>query len=716
MHISTLALALLALSLTLACASHETSASANATGPEALPAPPRAPEIPERLEIHGDVRIDEYYGLRNRDDPRVIEYLEAENAYTQAATAHLAPLREALYREMVGRLKEDDQSVPYRYRGNWYYTRTRKGAQYPIHCRRRGSLDAPEEVLIDENELARGHEGYFDVGRTAVSPDGNLLAFAVDTVGRRFYTIRFRDLVNDVELADRLVDVTGNLVWANDGRTVFYTRQDPVTLRSYQVYRHVLGTDPAEDTLVFQEDDETFRCYLRKSKDERFVLIGISQTMADEWRYLDADRPEGEFRVLLPRRRGHEHSVEPFGDHWYFVTNDGARNFRVVRAPLDRPTPEAWEELLPGSEDVLVQSIDVFRDFLVVRERSDGLTRLRVRRWDGAGEHFVAFDEPAYSIWPSQNREVDTDELRFVYSSLTTPPSTYAYDMRTRGRTLLKREEVGGGYDPALYRTERIWAPAPDGVRVPISLVYRRDARRPGGNPCLLYGYGSYGASMDAGFRSDIISLLDRGFVYAIAHVRGGSELGRHWYEDGRLLKKKNTFTDFIACAEHLVESGYADRGRLFAMGGSAGGLLMGAVANMRPDLFRGIVAQVPFVDVVTTMLDDDIPLTTAEFDEWGDPKDPEFYRYILSYSPYDNVRAQAYPHMLVTTGLWDSQVQYWEPAKWVARLRAKKTDDHLLLLKTNMEAGHGGRSGRYRRYEDTAFVYAFLIDLAERG
>jgi len=701
--------------LAAGCAARAASTGEPSAAPVAVAAdaPPVAPRLPKQLQAHGDVRLDEYHGLRERDDPRVLAYLEAENEYTEAMTAHTAALQEELYQELVGRVRQTDESVPYLEDGFYYTTRVVEGQEYAVHCRKRGSLDAPEEVLLDGNALAEGHGGYFAIGRLVVSPSTNLLAYSLDTVGRRFYTVRFKDLTTGRVLADAIPDVTGDLVWANDDRTVFYTRQDPVTLRPYQVFRHVLGAGPASDELVYEESDDTFRCGLSKTRSKRFILIGCSQTLSNEYRTLDADDPEGEFQVFLPRERGHEHRLDHFGQHFYLRTNDGAENFRLVRTPVGQHGREHWEEVVPHRPDVLLQGFELFQDHLVVSERRQGLLHIRIRPWSGADEHELDFGEPAYSAWPSDNHEVATRVLRYSYSSLTTPRSTYDYDMETRTKTLLKRDEVLGGFDPADYRAERLYATAADGERVPISLVYRHDRRGAQPLPFLLTGYGSYGASSDASFSADRLSLLERGFGFAIAHVRGGQELGRRWYEDGKLLHKKNTFTDFIACAERLVAAGLTAPDRLYAQGGSAGGLLMGAVANMRPDLFDGIVAAVPFVDVVTTMLDDDIPLTTAEFDEWGDPRDPLYYEYMLSYSPYDQVRAQDYPNLLVTTGLHDSQVQYWEPAKWVARLRSLKTDSNLILFKTNMEAGHGGPSGRYRRYRETAFQYAFLLDLA---
>ena len=680
-----------------------------------IPRPPVAKVVPERLETHGDVRVDDYHWLRQREDPEVIAYLEAENAYTRALMAPTEGLQEELYQEMVGRVRQDDSTVPWALGDYLYYTRYEEGKQYPLHCRRKGSMDAPEEVLLDVEAMAPG-QGYFSVGRWEVSPGGGLLAYGVDTRGRRFYTIEIKDLERG-RVLERIPDVTSNIVWAEDDRTLFYARQDPETLRSYQIWRHRVGTDPARDVLVYQEDDETFGCRISKTRSREYLLIGSSQTLTTEYRALEADDPIGEFRVIEPRERGHEYHVDHHGEHFYLRTNLDASNSRLVRAPVDRPGREHWEEVLPHRGDVLLQGIELFRDHLVVRERRDGLVRLRIRPFSGEGEHEIDFSEPAYSARPRSNREFDTAVLRIGYSSLTTPDSVYDYDMRTRERKLRKRQEVRGGFDPLHYRAERLWAPAPDGTRVPISLVGRRRAEPGGPRPVLLYGYGSYGASMDARFRPNVLSLLDRGFCFAIAHVRGGQEMGRHWYEDGKLLRKLNTFTDFIACGEHLVEQGYARPDGLYAMGGSAGGLLVGAAVNMAPELFAGVIAEVPFVDVVTTMLDASIPLTTSEWDEWGDPRDPTYYHYMLSYSPYDQVEAQAYPHLLVTAGLHDSQVQYWEPAKWVARLRATKTDDHRLLFKCDMEAGHGGVSGRYRQYRDQAFQYAFLLDLeAEAG
>jgi oligopeptidase B len=669
---------------------------------------------PHRLEQHGHVRMDEYYWLNQREDTAVIRYLEAENAWTDVVMGHTKAFQDTLFEEIKGRILQNDQSVPYRLNGYWYYTRFEEGKEYPIYCRKRGSLDGAEEVMLDVNALAQGH-GFYQVSGVQVSSGNNLLAYAVDTVGRRIHTIRFKDLATGRDLPDAVPNVTSNIAWAQDNRTLFYTRQDSATLRWDRIYRHTLGTDAARDALVYTEPDETFNAFVFRTKSRRYVVIGSTHTLSAEYRFVDASRPTGPFTVIQPRERDLEYSVEHFGDHWYIRTNLDAKNFRLMRAPVAQPGKAHWEEVIPHRAAVLLEDFEIFRDYLVLSERERGLVRLRVKPWTGAGEHYLDVSEPAYYAYTTQNPEFDTRTLRYAYTSLTTPNSTFDYDMASRGRTLLKRDSVLGGYDPARYEAKRLYARATDGVEVPISLVYRRDLRRGGAQPLLLYGYGSYGFSTEATFSATRLSLLDRGFVFALAHVRGGQEMGRAWYEDGKLLKKMNTFTDFIAAGDHLVGAGYTSPAMLYAQGGSAGGLLMGAVVNLRPDLFHGVVAQVPFVDVVTTMLDASIPLTTSEYDEWGNPNDSTYYRYILSYSPYDNVTRRAYPNLLVTTGLHDSQVQYWEPAKWVARLRALKTDGNRLVLKTNMEAGHGGASGRYQRYRETAFVYAFLIDLARQ-
>jgi oligopeptidase B len=690
---------LLAASLAFACA-------------QPGPTPPVAQKKPQTLEAHGDVRVDDYYWLGERTNPEVLAYLEAENAYTDAVLVDASGLRSELFEELKNRIEPDDSTVPARYNDYYYLTRYEGDLEYPIYCRRAGSPDAADEVILDVNKVAEGNT-FCSVSNVTVSPDAALLAWAVDTVGRRKYTIRVTDLDTGQELEDVLTDVTGDLAWANDNRTLFYTRQDPETLRSYQVWRHVLGADQGADALVYEESDPTFGVDVSKTRSEKYILIQSDQTLTTEYRFLDADDPAGEPQIIAPRERGVEYSVDHAGDRFIIRTNLGAENFRLMEAPVASPGRADWIELLPGREDVLLEGVEAFQDFMVVTERRDGLRHLRIIPWVGDAEIEVAFDEPTYVTWVDENDEFDTSVLRYGYSSLNTPETIYDLDLVTGERTLMKQEQIRGGFDPANYVVERLMAPARDGVEVPVSLVYRKGLPRNGTSPLLLYGYGSYGYSMEAGFRPDVVSLLDRGFVYAIAHIRGGQEMGRWWYEDGKLLNKKNTFTDFIDCGRYLVAEGYTAPDRMFAKGGSAGGLLMGAVANMAPELFAGIIANVPFVDVVTTMLDDSIPLTTGEFDEWGDPKDEVYYDYMLSYSPYDNVVAKDYPALLVTTALEDSQVQYFEPAKWVAKLRAMKTDSNPLLFTCEMSAaGHGGVSGRYKRYEETALEYTFILEV----
>ncbi len=675
--------------------------------------PPIAQPNPVTLEKHGHTRIDPYYWLNDRENPDVIAYLTAENDYTEAVMSHRKQLEHDLFEEIKGRIKQTDLSVPYKLDDYFYYTRFEEGKEYPIFCRKKESLDADEQIMLDANVLAEGHE-YFAIGGMAVSFNQNLLAYASDTQGRRIYTIHYKNLDTGELLADSMTGVTGNMAWANDNQTLFYSKQDPATLRSHQICRHALGDDPSNDAIVYEEKDETFSTAVFKTKSKRYVMIASQQTVSSEYRYIGADHPTEEFTVFVPRARNHEYDVEHDQDSFYILTNWQAKNFRLMKTSVEQTDQAHWQEVIPHRDDVLLESFELFRDYLVLEERKHGLTNLRVIPWSGDGEHYLDFGEPTYLAGIGENPDFNTPLLRFGYTSMTTPNSVFDYNMETREKVLLKQEEVLGGFDREKYCTERVWATATDGVQVPISLVYQKGCNKDGNNPLLLYGYGSYGACMDANFSSPRLSLLDRGFVFAIAHIRGGEELGRHWYEEGKLLHKKNTFTDFIACAEHVIAQGYTKPEKLFAMGGSAGGLLMGAIVNMRPDLFNGAVAQVPFVDVITTMLDPNIPLTTGEYDEWGDPNHKESYEYIMSYSPYDNVQAKAYPHLLVTTGLHDSQVQYWEPAKWVAKLRTMKTNGNRLLLKTNMDAGHGGASGRFRRYKELAFVYTFLLDLVE--
>ncbi|MEM9657116.1 MAG: S9 family peptidase [Planctomycetota bacterium] len=692
---------------------------------ESTPIPPRADVRPHELAAHGDVRTDNYFWLRERDDPQVLDYLRAENDYYQAMTAGARQLEQRLFEEIKARDKQTDVSVPIR-RGDYvYYTRTEDGKQYAIHCRRRADDEqADEEILLDVNELAAGRP-FTRLFGTHVSPDQNLLAYAVDTVGRFVPEIRFRDLTIGKDLPDRLANGGwGKVAWADDNRTVFYVKKDLQTLRAYQVYRHRLGSDPETDELVYEEDDDTFGVAVWRTRSEKYIVVASRQTLTTEYRFLDVDAPDGEFRLFLPRARGHEYHVHHGGDRFYIRSNDGAENFRLFSTPADDTRREAWREEVAPRDDVLLADVLAFRNFLVLLERENGLPRIRVRSLVEPDDHYLAFEEPAYAIELAEspnpaatlNPRAETSVLRFRYTSLTTPSSIYDYDMTSREKQLRKRQEVLGDFDPKHYQTKRLFAPARDGEQIPISLVYRKDRWQPAQNPLLLYGYGSYGATIDAEFRPETLSLLDRGFVFAIAHIRGGQLNGRRWYEEGKLLKKKNTFRDFIDAADFLAAESYADPERMYAMGGSAGGLLMGAVMNMRPDRFHGVVAKVPFVDALTTMLDASLPLTTSEYDEWGDPNQQTFYEYIRSYSPYDNIVVQEYPHLLVTAGLHDSQVQYWEAAKWVAKLRALKTGNHRLLLKTHMEAGHGGPSGRDRSYREAAAWQAFLLDLAGKS
>jgi oligopeptidase B len=675
--------------------------------------PPVAKKQPEKLEIHGDVRIDDYYWMNDREDPEVIQYLEQENAYYQAMTAHTKPLQDSLFSEMRSRIKEDDTSVPYKRNGYWYLTRFETGKEYPVYSRKKGQLEAEEEVMFDVNELALGHE-YFRLNGISVSPDNTLAAFGTDTVSRRQYYIQIKNLRTGELYPDRIENTTGGSVWAKDNKTLFYTKKDPVTLRSDKIYKHVLGTPAEEDEIVYHEEDETFNTYVYKSKSEDFIIIGSNSTLTSEYRILDADDPSGKFTVFSPRTRGLEYSIYHFGPDFYILTNkDGATNFKLMKTSREATSAENWVDYLPHREDVLLEDIEIFKDYLVISERDNGLNKIKVTRWDGSDSYYLPFDNETYVAFPYVNLDYDTGMLRYIYISMTSPYAIIDFDMISQEKTVLKQEEVlGGKFREENYRSQRVWATASDGKKVPISLVYHKDTPLDGSAPLLQYAYGSYGSTIDPSFSSTRLSLLDRGFIYAIAHVRGGEYLGRPWYEDGKLLRKKNTFTDFIDCSRYLIEENYTSAEHLYAWGGSAGGLLMGAVVNMAPELYRGVIAAVPFVDVVTTMLDDTIPLTTGEYDEWGNPNQKDYYDYMLSYSPYDNVKVQAYPNMYVSTGLHDSQVQYWEPAKWVAKLRDLKTDEKILYLDTNMEAGHGGASGRFEALRETAKEYAFLLDM----
>jgi len=684
------------------------------------PIPPVARKVPTTTTAAGRTLHDDYGWLENRDDPQVIAYLEAENHYTEGMTAHTKDLEKELYEEMVGRLQETDLSVPYRRGGHYYYSREEEGRQYSIYCRKAGSLDGPEEVILDQNTEAEGHD-FFRLGALEVSPDGRLLAWSFDTDGSERFTVRIKNLETGELYPDRIEEASWGLTWGNDNRTLFYRTLDE-TARPYRLWRHTLGADVAQDELLYQEDDGAFFVNLGKSRSQRYLLMSVDSATTSEVRVLAADTPDGSFRTLIPRQHGVEVEVVHQGGYFYIRTNEGARNFKLVRAPIGDPSREHWEEVLPERADITLNGVEAFARHLVLLERRDGLLRVRVRSLDEAGEvaagtdHEVDFPEPVYTVRLAENLEYDTDLLRLSYTSLVTPLSIFDYDMGEHTRTLLKQTEVRGGYNPGEYTSERIRARAPDGTEIPLSLVYRRGLALDGSNPCMLYGYGSYGISMEPRFSTQLLSLLDRGFVYAIAHVRGGGEMGEAWHDAGKLMHKNNTFTDFIAAAEHLIRSGYTSPRRLAIRGGSAGGLLVGAAVNLRPDLFAAAVAHVPFVDVMNTMLDPDLPLTVTEYEEWGNPNEPEAFDVMRAYSPYDNVRAQAYPRMLITGGLNDPRVSYWEPAKWAAKLRAMKTDDHPLLLKIHMGAGHGGTSGRYRALEETAFEFAFLIDVLGAG
>ena len=671
---------------------------------------PTAKKQPKELTIHNDTRIDNYYWLNQREDPEVISYLEEENAYTDEMMSHLKDYQENLYEEIVGRIKQTDMSVPYFRNEYWYLTRYEEGKEYPIHARKKGSLEAEEEMLLDVNVPAANYDFYSASG-LQVSPDNKLLSYGEDTLSRRIYTIRIKNLETGDMLEDVIPNTTGRAIWANDNQTLFYTVKDEA-LRSYKIFKHKLGTPSTDDVEIFHEKDETFSTFVYKTKSQKYIVIGSFQTLSTEYRVLNADTPDADFQIFQPRERDLEYGIAHFDNEWYIRTNLDAKNFRLMKTGEGATTKDNWQEVIAHRSDVLLEDMEIFQDYLVLGERIAGITKLRVIPKEGE-EHYIDFGEDSYLAYPSANFNFDTDVIRVGFTSLTTPNSVFDYNMDTKEFTLLKQQEVVGGFNSDDYTSERHFATARDGAKVPISLVYKKGFEKNGKAPLLLYGYGSYGASMDPYFSSVRLSLLDRGFVFAIAHIRGGEEMGRQWYEDGKLLNKKNTFTDFIDCGEYLVKQGYTNPDQLFAMGGSAGGLLMGAIVNMRPDLWKGVIAAVPFVDVVTTMLDESIPLTTGEYDEWGNPNEEQYYNYIKSYSPYDNVEAKEYPAMLITTGLHDSQVQYWEPAKWVAKLREMKTDSNPLLLHTNMDAGHGGQSGRFRRYRETAMEYAFLLELA---
>ncbi len=673
--------------------------------------PPKANIILQTTTLDNDTFIDKYNWLKDKTNPAVIKHLEAENEYTDAIMLPTVAFQETIYNEILNRIKETDLDVPYRVSDYYYYTRTEKGKQYPIYCRKKGNLDAAEEILLDQNEFATKYQ-YLRLGAFSVSPDQNILAFSIDTTGAEEFSLLFKDLTTNEFLADKL-DNVNSVVWALDNKTIFYTTHDHAK-RPHQLYRHTLGTTQKEDVLIFEEKDELFRISAWRSRSKEYIFLNTQSSNSDEVRYLNANKPFGDFQLISPREPEHEYSIDHStaggGDNFYILTNKGAKNFKLVVAPVSNPQQKNWKEVLPHRKNVHLTNVDFFKNYFVAYETELGIQKMRVTDLRTNKHHYIDFPEPVYSAFPSANAEFDTNVFRFTYQSFITPGSIYDYNFETQKRTLLKQTEVLGGYDPKLYKSERIYAKTKDGKSVPISLVYKNGFKKNGKSPLHLTGYGSYGYSSPVTFSSNRISLLDRGVVFAIAHVRGGSELGRDWYDDGKLLKKKNTFTDFIACAEHLVNEKYTSADRLTIEGGSAGGLLMGAVTNIRPDLFKAVVAQVPFVDVINTMLDETLPLTVGEFLEWGNPKEKLYYDYIKTYCPYTNVKPQKYPSILVKVGLNDPRVGYWEGAKWVAKLREMKTDNNVVLLKTNMGSGHGGRSGRYERLKEIAFDYVYIL------
>jgi len=683
-----------------------------------------AKKIPHVNIYHNDTVIDNYHWMRLSDEQKksenkdtqtknVVDYLKSENDYLKNIMTDTESFQNNLFDEFVSRIEQNDESVPYNLNGYTYYTRFNEGDDYSMHYRKKNKSNAKEELILNLPEMAKGLS-YFSLGSKSISENNQYLAYSTDIVSRREYTIHFKDLITGEILEDKIENTTGRITWANDNKTIFYTKKDKSTLRSNQIYRHTLGTDSSEDVLVFEEKDETFSCFIYKTKSRKFLMIGSYQTLSTEYQFLDANNPFGVWKIIQPREKNLEYSVSHFKDKFYIKTNWNAKNFRLMQTPIHSTSKINWTEVIPHREDVLLRSIDIFKNYLVVNERSDGLKKTRVINWIDNSEYYISFNDPSYSLYSSTNLEFDTDLFRFVYSSFTTPRSVYDFNMLTKERVLLKQKKVlGGKFSADNYVSERIFAISRDGkTEIPISLVYKKGIQKSGKNPLLLNGYGSYGSTSDPYFSSVRLSLLDRGFIFAIAHVRGGQEMGRDWYEDGKLLKKKNTFFDFIDCAKHLIDSKFTSNKHIYASGGSAGGLLMGAVMNMEPELFNGVIAGVPFVDVINTMWDESIPLTTGEFDEWGNPKTKEYYNYMKSYSPYDNISNINYPNLLITTGYWDSQVQYWEPAKWIAKIRDLRANNNLLLLNCNMDVGHGGSSGRFESLKEIALEYAFLFKL----
>ena len=678
-----------------------------------LPKAPFAKQIPKKLTIHDDVRVDEFYWLNDRENPEVIDYLNKENDYYNAHTAHTKDFQVSLFEEMKSRIKEDDSSVPYKYNGYWYITKFEKGKDYPIYIRKKESLTASEELLFDCNEMAKGHS-YFRLVGLNISPNNHMISYGIDTTGRRQYKLQIKDLKTDKVFKEEISNTTGGSTWANDNKTLFYTLKDETTLRSESIYKHLLNTDSKLDELVYKELDDTFGVSVYKTKSKKYLVIGSFSTLTTEYQILNADTPNGDFKIFQARTRGLEYGISHYNSDFYIVSNaDGAKNFKLSKTPDSHTQKEYWVDVIPHRESVLLEDIEIFKDFLVISERENGLNQIKISRWDGTDSYYLPFESETYTAYTLSNIDFDTNILRYGYQSLTTPSSVIDFDMLTKSKTVKKEQEVlGGKFKKENYTSERVWASSSDGTKIPISIVRHVNTKKTADTPLLLYAYGSYGYTIDPSFSTVRMSLLDRGFIFAIAHVRGGEYLGRQWYEDGKLFKKKNTFLDFIACSKFLIKNNYTSAKHHYAMGGSAGGLLMGAIINLAPELYNGVVSQVPFVDVVTTMLDDSIPLTTGEYDEWGNPNEKEYYDYMKSYSPYDNVANQLYPNMLVTTGLHDSQVQYWEPAKWVARLRNQDNNTSQLYLQTNMEAGHGGASGRFEALKEIASEYAFILSL----
>jgi oligopeptidase B len=674
---------------------------------------PVARIIPKKLELHNDLRIDNYFWLNQREDQNVLDYLEEENAYYEQETSHTKDFEVQLFEEMKARIKEDDSSVPYKYNGYWYIVRYEKGKGYPIYTRRKETLEADEELLFDCNEMAEGHT-YFRLVGLSVSPDNTMITFGIDLTGRRQYTLQIKSLVTNEAFSDAIENTTGSSTWANDNSTIFYAKKDEQTLRSNEIFKHKIGDSEDQDVVVFTEDDDTFGAAVYKTKSRKYIVIACYSTLTNEFHFINADRPDDSFKIFQGRIRGLEYSISHFEGQFYILTNkDKATNFKLMKTPETQTGIDNWVEVIAHRDEVLLEDIEIFKDYLVISERTNGLNEIRITRWDKTQDYYLPFDNETYTANAGTNVDFDTEILRFSYNSLTNPASVIDFNMRTKERDIKKEQEVlDPKFDKNNYTSERIWATAVDGSKIPMSLVRRKDTKLDGSAPLLQYAYGSYGSTIDPYFSTIRLSLLDRGFVYVIAHIRGSEYLGREWYENGKLLKKKNTFTDFIDCTKHLIENKYTSKEHCYAMGGSAGGLLMGVILNQAPHLYNGIISQVPFVDVVTTMLDDTIPLTTGEYDEWGNPNDKAYYDYIKSYSPYDNVKTQDYPHLLVITGLNDSQVQYWEPAKWVAKLRIHKQNTNKLFLNTNMDAGHGGASGRFEALKEDAQEYAFLLDL----